>query len=38
MMKQGGYSETVDASEIDFLEIQRKIESVLQSLIDSESD
>jgi hypothetical protein len=36
MMKQGGYSETVDSSEIDFLEIQRKIESVLQSLNDSE--
>ena len=37
MMKQGGYSETVDSAEIDFLEIQRKIESVLQSLNDPES-
>jgi hypothetical protein len=29
MMKQGGYSETVDASEIDFMEIQRQVEMVL---------
>jgi hypothetical protein len=34
MMKQGGYSETIDASEIDFLEIQRKIEMILESISD----
>jgi hypothetical protein len=32
MMKQGGYSETVDATEIDFLEIQRHVEKLLNSL------
>lgn len=32
LMKQGGYSETIDSAEIDFLEIQRKIEDVIQSL------
>jgi hypothetical protein len=37
MMRQGGYSETVDASEIDFLEIQRKVETVLESLTNQQA-
>ena len=32
MMRQGGYSETVDSTEIDFLEIQRQAEKVISSL------
>jgi recombinational DNA repair protein (RecF pathway) len=32
MMKQGGYSETVDSAEIDFLQIQRQVESISNSL------
>jgi len=38
MMTQGGYSETVDSTEIDFIEIQRQVETVLGALNEVENE
>ncbi|NBO72407.1 MAG: hypothetical protein EBU66_16445 [Bacteroidetes bacterium] len=32
MMKQGGYTETIDAAEIDYMQIYRKLETIIETL------